>query len=108
MGVKQCELFQRMKAAFCEQNPEIYDGLTNVIVKVKVVQETPVTFKGRSLEADKILRDTKAMLPTISQKALIFRCDQMLRPFLQDPKVPDEQKKEIADFINSVGSGGSS
>ena len=106
MGLKQGELFQRMLASFFETNPEIYDSLTNVTIKVKVVQEAEPVFEARNIEADRILRETRLLLSKdLTSKALAFRCDNMLRPFLNDRNTPTSQKKEIADFINSVSSG---
>lgn len=93
-----------------ERDAELRKSLEQVGLTVNInknIKEPPKVFKVRNAEADLLLSKTRAMIKSkeITPKALAFRCDQLLRPFLSSSDVPDDQKSEIAAFINEVTTG---
>lgn len=102
LGLKHAAFFELLLGSFVEHNSTIENKLTNQKVNLTVNPIIPQKkFIVRSLEADRILKDTSSLLPTISKNALIFRCEEQLRPFLFKP-IPDEQKEEIVQFLELV------
>lgn len=102
------EFLDLLMATFAEANPTIEDSLSKQVFSLEVkVIELPEAHIAPSIEAENHLKTTRRMLDegTLSQKALGFRCDTLLRPFLLDKNVPQAQKDEIHSFITYVASG---
>ena len=77
------------------------DRSISITVYFTAVAQEQKQFQVRNAEADRIMQKTIEMLPKISEGSLRYRLDEMLKPFLKDKSVPDEQKQEILDFIKT-------
>lgn len=105
------EFIEFLLADFAEHNPHVLDKLSNVVIDLKVKVETPKNFEVPNPKASRYLKETKELLSKkVTRKrtvkglrahGLSFRID-ILRGFLKDKSVSEDQKQEIVEFIKEV------
>ncbi len=99
----------RMRSAAIEleavrkERDQLSEEVSRLTALLESYSAKPELVQMRSIRAEQMMKSTRELLRTgeLTPNALAFRAD-LLRPFIKDRTIPEEQKVEIAEFISEI------